>query len=113
MTNSCGSTVEAPVLVDFWLENFRLQVEARSGELRVELQGESGRCSQPPSTNAVHAGEPPRKRRRLSDNAVAGVEEPVSPPHADDFRMDVDQDAVLGHGAGDFGDYRECHRWLT
>ncbi|KAI0655106.1 Rec8 like protein-domain-containing protein [Cubamyces menziesii] len=80
--------VEAPVLVDFWLENFRLQVEARSGELRVELQG-----------------EPPRKRRRLSDNAVAGVEEPVAPPHADDFRMDVDRDAVLGHGAGDFGDY--------
>ncbi|KAI0335243.1 hypothetical protein GY45DRAFT_1268246 [Cubamyces sp. BRFM 1775] len=80
--------VEAPVLVDFWLENFRLQVEARSGELRVELQG-----------------EPPKKRRRLSDNAVAVVAERVSPPLADDFRMDVDQDVVLGLGTGDFGDF--------
>ncbi|KAH9898372.1 Rec8 like protein-domain-containing protein [Cubamyces lactineus] len=82
--------VEAPVLVDFWLENFRLQVEARSGELRVELQG-----------------EPPRKRRRLSDNAIAGVGERVSLPNADDFQMDVDQDAGFGLGAGNFGDLRK------
>lgn len=37
--SSVRMSVEAPVLVDFWLENFRLQVEARSGELRVEVQG--------------------------------------------------------------------------
>lgn len=31
--------MEAPVLIDFWLENFRLQVGARSGELRLNVQG--------------------------------------------------------------------------
>lgn len=33
------ASVEAPVLIDFWLENFRLQVGARSGELRLDVQG--------------------------------------------------------------------------
>ncbi|KAI0778213.1 Rec8 like protein-domain-containing protein [Trametes elegans] len=83
--------VEAPVLIDFWLENFKLQVKARSGELHIEVQG-----------------EPPRKRRRISDAAGAG-ENPhdVSPlPHADDHRMDVDQDLGLDLGAGDFPDYQ-------
>lgn len=27
------------MLIDFWLENFRLQVGARSGELRLDVQG--------------------------------------------------------------------------
>ena len=33
--------VIAPVLVDFWLENFKLQVEASSGNLRLETEGQS------------------------------------------------------------------------
>ncbi|KAI0669869.1 Rec8 like protein-domain-containing protein [Trametes maxima] len=77
--------VEAPVLVDFWLENFRLQVEARSGELHLEVQG-----------------EPPRKRRRISDAAIEAERERdmFSPA-----RMDVDQDMGLGLGLGDFADF--------
>ncbi len=31
--------VNAPALVDFWHENFRLQVEARSGQLHLEAHG--------------------------------------------------------------------------
>ena len=34
-----GITVNAPVLVDFWSEIFRLQVEARSGQLRLDTEG--------------------------------------------------------------------------
>ncbi|KAI0651884.1 Rec8 like protein-domain-containing protein [Trametes meyenii] len=77
--------VEAPVLVDFWLENFRLQVEARSGELHLEMQG-----------------EPPRKRRRISDAAIEAERERdmFSPA-----RMDVDQDVGLGLGLGNFADF--------
>ncbi|KAI0756960.1 Rec8 like protein-domain-containing protein [Daedaleopsis nitida] len=71
--------VDAPVLVDFWLENFRLQVGARSGQLHLEIEG-----------------EPPTKRRRVID----AVSEPFfpehgrdvsSPSHGDPFRMDIDQ----------------------
>lgn len=32
--------VQAPVLVDYWLENFRIHVEARSGALHLEARGE-------------------------------------------------------------------------
>lgn len=31
--------VQAPVLVDYWLENFRIHVEARSGALHLEARG--------------------------------------------------------------------------
>lgn len=31
--------LHAPVLVDFWLENFKLQVEARSGQLHLDTDG--------------------------------------------------------------------------
>lgn len=39
--------VQAPALADFWQENFKVQVDARSGSL------------------IHHAEEPPRKRRRM------------------------------------------------
>ncbi|KAH9858181.1 Rec8 like protein-domain-containing protein [Lenzites betulinus] len=81
--------IEAPVLVDFWLENFRLQVEARSGELHVDIQG-----------------EPPRKRPRISDTMLTGGREDASPTRVDDLRMDVDQDMDLGMGVGEFADYQ-------
>ncbi|KAI8995657.1 Rec8 like protein-domain-containing protein [Trametes punicea] len=81
--------VEAPVLVDFWLENFRLQVEARSGELRVEVEG-----------------QPPRKRRRLSDAAVA-TGDAIDPARRDNFQMDVDQNLDFGLGGWDFADFQK------
>ena len=31
--------VQAQVLVDFWLENYKIQVEARSGLLHVDVHG--------------------------------------------------------------------------
>ncbi|TFY81944.1 hypothetical protein EWM64_g2064 [Hericium alpestre] len=31
--------LRAPILVDFWLENFKVQVEARSGALHLEMKG--------------------------------------------------------------------------
>ncbi|KAH9944356.1 uncharacterized protein BXZ73DRAFT_87270 [Epithele typhae] len=72
----CGAPrgVEAPLLVDFWLENFRLHVGARSGKLHIEMEG-----------------EPPRKRLRIHDldTDAQTVRSPVAEmePHA----MDVDQ----------------------
>lgn len=35
-----GFVVEAPVLVDFWQENFRVQVQARLGRLHLVTEGE-------------------------------------------------------------------------
>lgn len=45
--------VEASVLVDFWQENFRIQVQARSGRLHL-----------------VTEGEPPRKRHKTAQDAA-------------------------------------------
>lgn len=33
-------SVEAQVLVDFWFQNYKVQVEARSGVYHVDLSGE-------------------------------------------------------------------------
>ncbi|KAI1797908.1 hypothetical protein LXA43DRAFT_969106 [Ganoderma leucocontextum] len=65
--------VEAPVLVDFWLENFKLHVGAHSGQLHLEVEG-----------------EPPRKRRRVSD------------PSAEPFFMELGRDGSSSR-IGDFG----------
>ncbi|OSD03409.1 hypothetical protein PYCCODRAFT_1466798 [Trametes coccinea BRFM310] len=75
--------VQAPVLVDFWLENFRIQVEARSGELHVDVQG-----------------EPPRKRRKLSDMDVMNDNEEAA--RGNGFQMDVDQNLGYDLGGGDY-----------
>ncbi|PIL31935.1 hypothetical protein GSI_06639 [Ganoderma sinense ZZ0214-1] len=65
--------VEAPVLVDFWLENFRLHVGAHSGQLHVEVEG-----------------EPPRKRRKVQD------------PSAEPCFVDLGGDGATSR-IGDFG----------
>jgi hypothetical protein len=32
--------VKAPILVDFWMDNFKMLVEARSGALHIKTSGE-------------------------------------------------------------------------
>ncbi|RPD82524.1 hypothetical protein L226DRAFT_565089 [Lentinus tigrinus ALCF2SS1-7] len=75
--------VQAPVLVDFWLENFRLQVNAHSGQLHMSMEG-----------------EPPKKRRKVHDTEPG--QEAFSPVRGDDPRMDVDQPLNFGAEYGDF-----------
>ncbi|KAI0724582.1 hypothetical protein C8T65DRAFT_704409 [Cerioporus squamosus] len=70
--------VHAPVLVDFLLENFRLQVNAHSGQLHMEVEG-----------------EPPQKRRRVHDTEPG--REASSPVLGNDYGMDVDQPLDFGH----------------
>ncbi|THH34077.1 hypothetical protein EUX98_g105 [Antrodiella citrinella] len=48
MISGVPSGLHAPVLIDFWLENFKVQVQARSGQLVLDTEG-----------------EPPKKRRRV------------------------------------------------
>lgn len=38
------SAVNAPALIQFWEENFKLQVEARSAHPMIEVQGKFCRC---------------------------------------------------------------------
>ncbi|TFK93458.1 hypothetical protein K466DRAFT_594355 [Polyporus arcularius HHB13444] len=83
MINGAPRGVHAPVLVDFWLENFRLQVNARSGQLHMEMEG-----------------EPPKKRRKVHDTEPG--REASSPVIGDDHNMDVDQPVDFGGGFGDF-----------
>ncbi|KAH9950358.1 Rec8 like protein-domain-containing protein [Amylocystis lapponica] len=74
--------VQAPVLVDFWLENFKLQVEARSGTLYVQSHG-----------------EPPTKRRKVEDPAFA-----EEFPYDDGVAL-ADERNPEGLGVGEGGDF--------
>jgi hypothetical protein len=72
--------VQAPALVDFWQENFKVQVDARSGTLHIHL-----------------AEEPPRKRRRTKDTSqrdfisIGGKSQAdnVEPTHGDGMDIDI------------------------
>ncbi|PSS37763.1 hypothetical protein PHLCEN_2v456 [Hermanssonia centrifuga] len=84
--------VNAPVLVDFWLENFRLQVEARCGQLCLDTQG-----------------LPPRKRRRLGDeeDEVVLVEDGKLYGFGEGIDERVDIDFGLDGTAGNFDTFQD------
>ncbi|KAK0465040.1 Rec8 like protein-domain-containing protein [Desarmillaria tabescens] len=63
--------IEAPVLVDFWQENFKVQVEARTGILLIHP-----------------TDEPPSKRRKIRDPNT--LKEALTGPAEHDYAMDVD-----------------------
>lgn len=75
--------LHAPVLIDFWTENFKLQVEARAGGLHIDSHG-----------------EPPRKRRKINEDDVR--EEVVDDDamrgedRAGENGVDVDMGFMLG-----------------
>ncbi|KZT02692.1 uncharacterized protein LAESUDRAFT_661292 [Laetiporus sulphureus 93-53] len=83
--------LRAPVLVDFWLESFRLQVEARAGVLHLESEG-----------------EPPRKRRKIGeetfqDEQYAGTGGPEAKKFGEQG-MDIDMGFMFGgHDHQSFG----------
>ena len=80
MISDISTVVQAPALVDFWQENFKVQVDARTGTLRIHL-----------------AEEPPRKRRRTKDeslrdfNLIGGEGQvgPVEPTDGDGMDIDI------------------------
>ncbi|GJE86137.1 Rad21/Rec8 family protein [Phanerochaete sordida] len=73
--------VAAPVLVDFWQENFRVQVEARSGRLHL-----------------ITEGEPPSKRRRIEADRSASEGRDVY--DVDRPAQDANLDVETGWGGG-------------
>ncbi|KIM85185.1 hypothetical protein PILCRDRAFT_96366 [Piloderma croceum F 1598] len=100
----CGKVVEnmlwgvptglqAQVLVDFWLENYKVQVEARSGLLHVDVHD-----------------EPPKKRRKIrdpdfEDNTGKRTEAGEAP---DEWNPDIDMDMDMDMGVG-FGGNVDFH----
>ncbi|KAJ3551713.1 hypothetical protein NM688_g4549 [Phlebia brevispora] len=74
--------ISAPALMDFWLENFRLQVKARSGQLHVEAYG-----------------QPPTKRRKVDEAGTWEGDEAGGDVFS---RKQVDDIGVTNTG-GDFG----------
>ncbi|KAA1471501.1 hypothetical protein DENSPDRAFT_776904 [Dentipellis sp. KUC8613] len=87
----------APILVDFWLENFKVKVEARSGALHFETKG-----------------SPPKKRRRTAgpndDEPKENNEAPAfnidwdAPVQGDiDFEVRPDEGMYPGSVTGGFG----------
>ncbi|RDB28700.1 hypothetical protein Hypma_015537 [Hypsizygus marmoreus] len=76
--------IHAPALVDFWQENFKVQVEARSGALHFHPRE-----------------DPPRKRRKTRDTLGMDINGIVVKAHMDldeqDFGMDVGERGSFGH----------------
>ncbi|KAI0961589.1 hypothetical protein AcV7_000653 [Taiwanofungus camphoratus] len=90
--------VQAPVLVDFWLENFRIQVEARSGALYLES-----------------SGQPPTKRRKIGDlqddpRIEEDVETVLGARRIGDKGMDIDMNYMTG--GDDFGEFQNASRGM-
>lgn len=90
------------MLVDFWLENFKVQVEARSGLLHVALQG---RSTSPVDVSEliqdVKSDEPPRKRRKVQEAEDQNLDAAGNVAF-DDWNADpgigMDMDMVVGFG---------------
>ncbi|KAF7791880.1 hypothetical protein EIP86_002904 [Pleurotus ostreatoroseus] len=77
--------INAPALVDFWHESFRLQVEARAGELYIDVHG-----------------EPPRKRRRVKESGEWEVDDEYQAPQKETgIAGEPDFDMGFGNGMDD------------
>lgn len=99
-------TVQAPVLVDFWQENFKVQVEARSGALYIHPRGKprASTSKKKPLTGRLwFIEEPPKKRRKTIREAVETHEGEVLGDAMNiypNFDMDIDVDIGVGIGLG-------------
>ncbi|KAF5374749.1 hypothetical protein D9758_000295 [Tetrapyrgos nigripes] len=91
------SGINAPILVDFWQENFKVQVEARTGVVRLHMPDD----------------EPPSKRRKIQKQVVyeeletarsvqeeAPVDDMPEPMAEDHFGLGLDFGVAFGD---DFG----------
>lgn len=105
--NDAYFQVEAPVLVDFWLENFKLQVGAHSAELHLDMKGAYVEMTYNVHALTVFTGEPPTKRRRVRDPVTEpfGLDGGSPPRRGHEFAMDVDQPMDFEMGFGDFREY--------
>lgn len=96
-------SVQAQELVDFWQENFRIQVEARSGTLHLDnWPGITYIMPFSPRLNLFcsNAGQPPAKRRKVRASRPQGeTNDDLIEPH-DDFgnEIDVNMDMDIGMG---------------
>ncbi|PBL01128.1 hypothetical protein ARMGADRAFT_412161 [Armillaria gallica] len=81
--------IQAPVLVDFWQENFKVQVEARTGVVLIHP-----------------TDEPPSKRRKIRNpNTLKEIfTDSAEQPYNDDFGMDIDMGVDVGRDADLFQD---------
>ncbi|KAL0581624.1 R8 protein [Marasmius crinis-equi] len=82
--------IEAPALIDLWQENFKVQVEARTGAFHIHLDG-------------AEARQPPKKRRKLQTIEEAPEEVNEPPP----IENDLQNDFIDGGFGGDLGYYQD------
>jgi len=78
--------IQAQELVDFWQENFRVQVEARSGNLHID----------------TWPGQPPAKRRKVkATRAQEEINGDIPEPDVWDNRFDIGMDVNMDIEMGD------------
>ncbi|KAJ3937794.1 MAG: Rec8 like protein-domain-containing protein [Lentinula lateritia] len=81
--------IEAPALIDFWQQNFKVQVETRTGVIHLDMSEEED--------------EPPTKRRKVAAARDRGFEDYMQ---VDDPEPNMENEAEMGRG--DEGNFFEA-----
>ncbi len=100
-----STQVQAPVLVDFWQENFKVQVEARTGAVLIHPTGTlCWSCVAPCLNTLLASDEPPSKRRKIRNpNTLKEIfTDSAEQPYNDDFGMDIDMAVDIGRDGMSF-----------
>ncbi|KAJ4484723.1 Rec8 like protein-domain-containing protein [Lentinula edodes] len=79
--------IEAPALIDFWQQNFKVQVETRTGMIHLDMSEED---------------EPPTKRRKVAAARDRGFEDYMQVDDMEQPEPNVENEAEMGRGGNFF-----------
>ncbi|KAJ3863071.1 Rec8 like protein-domain-containing protein [Lentinula novae-zelandiae] len=84
--------IEAPALIDFWQQNFKVQVETRTGVIHLDMSEEED--------------EPPTKRRKVAAARDRGFEDYMQVDDMEQPEPNMENEAEMGRG--DEGNFFEA-----
>ncbi|KAJ3888062.1 Rec8 like protein-domain-containing protein [Lentinula edodes] len=76
--------IEAPALIDFWQQNFKVQVETRTGVIHLDMSEEED--------------EPPTKRRKVAAARDRGFEDYMQVDDMEQPEPNMENEAEMGRG---------------
>ncbi|KAJ3883395.1 Rec8 like protein-domain-containing protein [Lentinula edodes] len=79
--------IEAPALIDFWQQNFKVQVETRTGVIHLDMSEED---------------EPPTKRRKVAAARDRGFEDYMQVDEMEQPELNMENEAEMDRGGNFF-----------